>query len=88
MGIEWLIAICLIVPVLLYFVRRMPRAKLQVAPWENSEPLTDDEFVARCKSGVKAETALKVRAIIAYQLAIPAEHIHPEHRLVEDLFAD
>ena len=51
-------------------------------------PLSDDEFLDRCKPGTNRDVALKVRAIIADQLAIPPNEIYPEHRFVEDLKAD
>lgn len=51
-------------------------------------PISDDEFLARCKPGTDPEVALKVRAIISEQLGIPANEIHPEHRFIEDLGAD
>lgn len=72
-------------------VRRAIRRDRQFAfgpPYEQSDPITDEEFVALCRPGVKSEVALKVRAIVAEQLAIPPELIRPEHRFVEDLLAD
>lgn len=74
-----------------WLVRRAIRRDREFAfapPYEQSEPITDEEFVALCRPGVKPETALKVRAIVAEQLAIPPELIRPEHRFVEDLLAD
>lgn len=59
------------------------------AQWEeNYRPLTDEEFLARCKPGISPETALKVRAILAEFSGIPEAKIHPEHRLVDDLKLD
>lgn len=58
----------------------------KLAQWEeNYRPLTDEEFLARCKPGIRPETALKVRAILADVSGIPEAKIHPEHRLVDDL---
>ena len=69
-------------------VTHLDRRFAFVPPYEQSDPVTDEEFVALCRPGVKPETALKVRAIVAEQLAIPPERIRPEHRFVEDLLAD
>ena len=57
--------------------------------WKERWPaLSDDDFVAKCRPGVNPETALKVRRMIAEQLAVPYEHIHPDQRIVEDLHCD
>ena len=99
MEINWYVAVIVLgaIAILAFerLVREIAHLNLQIDgpkvfdPWYSKfEPLTDEDFVARCHPGVKAETALKVRAIIADQLAIPPERIHPEHRLVEDLLAD
>lgn len=50
--------------------------------------ISDEEFLAACSPGTRPEVALKVRAIISEQLAIPENEIHPSHRFVEDLRAD
>lgn len=47
--------------------------------------ISDDEFVAMCSPGTDRNRALKVRRIIAEQLGIPYEHIHPEQSFVDDL---
>lgn len=99
MGINWYVSLIILgtlaVFVVEWLIRRLAQFNLHIGgpeafdPWYSKfEPLADEEFVARCRSGVNAETALKVRAIIAEQLAVPPERIHPEHRLVEDLLAD
>ncbi len=99
MDIDWVISLCFLIPIVLFACERIARAfrnwnhrvggpKVFDPCYSGFKPLTDEEFVARCKPGVKAEMALKVRSIIADQLCIPPEEIHPEHRLVEDLRAD
>ncbi|MGZ0170643.1 MAG: hypothetical protein ACKVHE_13890 [Planctomycetales bacterium] len=92
MEIDWLIALCFLVPIAMFifeqFAREIGGPKVFSPPYEQSDPITDEEFVALCCPGVKPETALKVRAIVAEQLAIPPERIRPEHRFVEDLLAD
>lgn len=47
--------------------------------------IDDDEFVRRCPSGTRRETALAVRRIVAEQLGIPYEHIYPEQSFIKDL---
>ena len=51
-------------------------------------PISDEEFLRRCGPGTNAEIALKVRDIIARQLAIPVNQIYPEQYLVSDLGCD
>jgi hypothetical protein len=51
-------------------------------------PISDDEFIARCRPGVNRDTALRVRSIVAEQLGVPYERIYPSSRFVEDLGAD
>ncbi len=55
---------------------------------EKYRPLTDEQFVARCRPGTRAETALKVRSIISEVSGIPEERIHPEHSWGEDLWLE
>ena len=47
--------------------------------------LSDDEFIQACTPGTSRDTALRVRRIIAQQLGIPYEHIHPDQDFVDDL---
>lgn len=51
-------------------------------------PITDDEFMARLPPGTNRDIALKVRRIIADQLAVEYERIYPESSFVNDLGAD
>ena len=55
---------------------------------EQFPPLSDAEFMARCTPGTSPEVALRVRRIVADQLAVRYEQIHPSTRFVEDLGAD
>ncbi|MEM1225170.1 MAG: hypothetical protein AAGJ40_05705 [Planctomycetota bacterium] len=48
-------------------------------------PISDNEFIAKCSTGTDRARALRVRRIIAEELDVPYEHIHPEQRFVEDL---
>lgn len=51
----------------------------------NWPPISDDEFIAKCSPGTNRQRALKVRRIIAEQLGVPYEHIHPDQSFIEDL---
>ncbi len=51
-------------------------------------PITDEEFLARCRPGVNAEVALKVRRIFARNLDVEYERRYPSSRIAEDLGAD
>ena len=47
--------------------------------------IDDDEFVRRCPTGTRRETALTVRRIISEHIGIPYEHIYPEQSFAKDL---
>lgn len=51
-------------------------------------PLSDDEFMARCRPGTRPEIALKVRRTLSDCLGIDYERIYPESQLVRDLGAE
>ena len=51
-------------------------------------PISDQEFLARCRPGTSPEVALKVRRIVAEHLAVKYEQIYPSTRFIEDLGAD
>ncbi|MBO0698248.1 MAG: hypothetical protein J2P46_07635 [Zavarzinella sp.] len=51
-------------------------------------PISDAEFLARCKPGTSPEVALKVRRIVAKTLAVEYERVYPSSRFVDDLAAD
>lgn len=54
--------------------------------WEERfPPISDDEFMARLPPKTNREIALKVRRILADQLFIEYERIHPDSSLVRDL---
>ena len=94
--ISWIIGLFILFFVASFVAERLELIYLQffdrvfgtdkLAEWkEKYRPLTDDEFLARCKAGISPKTALKVRAILADVSGIPEAKIHPEHRLVDDL---
>lgn len=51
-------------------------------------PISDAEFLARCRPGTDPQIALKVRRIVAEQLGVEYARIYPSSRFVEDLGAD
>lgn len=55
---------------------------------ERFPPISDEEFVARCRPGTNPTIALKVRAIVADQLGVEYARIYPSSRFVQDLGAD
>jgi len=55
---------------------------------ESFAPISDDEFLARCRPGTKRDVALGVRRVIADSLSVDYERIHPSARLVADLGAE
>lgn len=55
---------------------------------ERFPPLTDEEFLARCRPGTNPAVALKVRRTIAAYFAIECARVHPEMTFVDDLGAD
>ena len=50
--------------------------------------LSDQEFLARCSPGVDPRVALGVRRIVAKQLGVAYERIHPDQSFVNDLGCD
>lgn len=55
---------------------------------ERFPPISDEEFMTRCRPGTRPEIALKVRRIIADCLAREYDCIYPGSRLVADLDAE
>jgi hypothetical protein len=97
--VSWVVGLFIVLLISSFVVERLEPVYLRcfdrvfgtdnLAQWEeNSRPLSDEEFLARCNPGVRPETALKVRAILADFSGIPEAKIHPEHRLVDDLKFD
>ena len=50
-------------------------------------PISDEEFLARCKPGTSPEVALKVRRIIAREFGVDYARVYPTTRFVNDLGA-
>jgi len=74
-----LVVIGLIVP---HLWSATPKPDLEKWP-----PISDDEFIRRCPTGVNRERALKVRRIVSQQLGVDYDRVYPEQRFVEDLGA-
>jgi hypothetical protein len=55
---------------------------------EKFPSISDAEFVAKCSPGVRPEIALRVRRIVADNLGVNYDRIHPSMRFVEDIGAD
>ena len=55
---------------------------------ERFPPISDAEFLARCRPGTSPQVALKVRRLVAEHLAIEYERVYPSTDFVEDLGAD
>ena len=51
-------------------------------------PISDDEFVALCGPGTNREIALRVRRIVADQLGVDYDRIHPSCSFANDLGCD
>jgi hypothetical protein len=55
---------------------------------ERFPPISDVEFLARCRPGVNPDVALRVRRLVAEHFAVEYERIHPSMTFVEDIGAD
>lgn len=55
---------------------------------ERFPPISDAEFLARCKPGTDPSVALKVREMVAEHFAIEYARVHPAMTFIEDLGAD
>ncbi|MBA4063609.1 MAG: hypothetical protein C0501_07830 [Isosphaera sp.] len=55
---------------------------------ERFPPISDAEFLARCRPGVDPVVALRVRRIVAAHFAVEYERVYPSTCFVEDIGAD
>lgn len=76
----WLIAIATIL-VLVALNCGTSRVKLD----SRFPPISDDEFVELCGPGTNRDVALRVRRIIADQLGVEYDRIHPACSFANDL---
>ena len=72
--------------VFLLVVDRKRQARHWDAYCETHPPISDEEFVQLCAPGVKREIALRVRAIICDCTGIDYDRIHPDTRLMQDVW--
>jgi hypothetical protein len=79
----WIVAIFLFGALIMIVAARQRQAFEEQFP-----PISDEEFVARCRPGTNPQIALKVRAIVADQLGVEYARIYPSSSFVEDLGAD
>ena len=66
---------------------RSERNAVPFGPIPPDQYVSDEEFLAACRPGVRPEVAFKVRHIVADQLNIPEHTIHPNNSFT-DLGAD
>jgi hypothetical protein len=55
---------------------------------ERFPPMSDEEFVRECGPGTNPHIALRVRRIVADQLGVEYERVHPSSSFVNDLGAE
>lgn len=55
---------------------------------ERFPPISDAEFLARCRPGTDPAVALRVRRIVADHFAIEYARVHPAMAFIEDIGAD
>jgi hypothetical protein len=60
----------------------------QAAFNERFPPISDAEFLAKCKPGTNPEVALKVRRMVAEYFAVAYDRVAPEMTFIEDIGAD
>lgn len=80
----WLIAIPALFVAVLAFCSTTTRKRFE----SRFPPITDDEFVELCGPGTNRHIALRVRRIIADQLGVEYDRIHPSCSFVNDLGCD
>ena len=67
---------------------RQRRARMLAEFRQRFPPIDDQEFLRRRSPGVNAETALRVRRVVAEQLGIDYDRVYPEQSFVDDLDFD
>ena len=82
----WLIAITALIIVVVIFA--LPSTTPQERLESRFPPITDDEFVELCGPGTNRDVALRVRRIVAEQLGVEYDRIHPSCSFVNDLGCD
>lgn len=65
---------------------RRSRSRHWDAYCETHPPISDEEFLHLCDTGVNRDVALQVRAIICDGTGIDYERIYPDTRLTQDIW--
>jgi len=63
-------------------------ARARAAFEQHFPPISDAEFLARCRPGTDPEVALKVRRVVARHFGVEYEQVHPSTSFIDDLGAD
>jgi hypothetical protein len=79
------ILVCLVVASVLLGIGVWLERRKRIRFESNWPAMSDDEFLAACSPGTSRDTALRVRRIIAEQLGVSYERIHPDQHFVDDL---
>ncbi len=75
------IAICLNVVLVCIVLAKLARDDFE----KRFPPISDAEFLARCRPGTDPEVALKVRRIVADHFAVEYERVYPSTTFIEDI---
>ena len=76
----------LLTVIVVWFVRQAKKER--EAFEERFPPISDAEFVARCSTGTAPSVALTVRRVVADNLGVEYDRIHPSMRFAEDIGAE
>jgi hypothetical protein len=77
-------AVVLVIAVGVLICERWQRRLFQ----ERFPPMSDEEFVRECGPGTNPQIALRVRRIVADQLGVEYERVHPSSSFANDLGAE
>ena len=81
-----LLGLALVLAITVVCTTVLSRARLQFE--ERFPPISDAEFLARCRPGTNPEVARTVRRIVAEHFAIEYARVHPSMTFIEDIGAD
>ncbi|MCA9076299.1 MAG: hypothetical protein KDA93_14815 [Planctomycetaceae bacterium] len=86
---EFLLQLASLLDLVVWVVRKVYTAHLRAVQWAIAEfnaalpPMSDEEFLRQCSSGVSPEIALRVRAIVSESLGIDYERVYPHTNVVD-----
>jgi hypothetical protein len=85
-----LVGVTALVAFALFLVKNEARRWAAWYEWfyEQFPPISDAEFLARCRPDTNPEIALKVRRIVAESLGVEYERVYPTSRFFEDFGPD